>query len=69
MIQSGYASFNASSKGRPCSNSPREAQCIQMVFLLTLLKFFSSKGKMFFLPFIHSRALGFQPEAILIPSV
>ena len=66
MKTSGYLSFNFSIKGRPCSNSPNEAQCIQITGRSFGGIFSSSSPNMFILPFIHKRALGLQSDAILM---
>jgi len=58
----GWVFFIFSIKGRPCSNSPREAACIQIGF--------SGKGRVVFIfssqlsrPRTHALAFGFQKDA------
>jgi hypothetical protein len=48
----------ASSTGKPCSNSPSEAQCIHTSGLLSAGTAAASFPKTFFLPLTHAAALG-----------
>lgn len=63
IFDAGYFFLSASSKGRPCSNSPRLAQCIQM-----LLEEPGKTGN-FFLPLSHKRAFSFQGDTIRSPAL
>ena len=66
MVCEGYRVFSCSSTGNPCSNSPREAVCIQITGLFTVLNASESLRKICFLPCIHSLAFGLAMDAILM---
>ena len=61
IFSSGFSFLIRSSKVRPCSNSPKEAQCIQIALFGKLLK-------LSFLPFINALAFGFHKLAKRMPS-
>ena len=56
-VYCGYFTFSCFNTGSPCSYSPKEATCIQMTSSESE-NAFSSKGKVFFLPFTKNLILG-----------